>query len=424
MIIKARAALGPALLALATWSSLGQGKDPPKKDRYEPSMLPAFGGDTDLGFKFGAFFQLARFQDDLRPYAWRAQALAEASVLEGATGTEFPYRETYLKIDWPQAAGGAFRLLTEVSYLRTTNRGYYGVGNSSTAQPGWKDLQEGSDAYVQARRLYQYDGSTPSIRTAVLFPIGASWKLVADAALRWVLIHAYEGSLLQRHIAQGPGAGQKLWGTGEYVQPLLAAGFAYDTRDHESATTTGQYHDVSVRCAPRFPDAEPYCGANLTLRGYVPIAAEKLSLAGRLVGDVVTDRAPLLELSRYGGIAGGPSVAGSRGIRGVPQGRLQGRTKVIANLELRSFFVSFQAGDTRLALGAAAFVDAGRVWTGAFESVQPLDGRGLHPHWGAGGGPRMRWGDALVIRADIAYAPLGAAIDASPAFYFEVEQVM
>jgi hypothetical protein len=65
----------------------------------------------------------------------------------------------------------------------------------------------------------------------------------------------------------------------------------------------------------------------------------------------------------------------------------------------------------------------GRVWTGAFFSSGESDGP-FRLHWGAGGGPRLRWGDSLVIRADVAYAPLGAQLNMVPGLYVEVEAVM
>jgi hypothetical protein len=36
----------------------------------------------------------------------------------------------------------------------------------------------------------------------------------------------------------------------------------------------------------------------------------------------------------------------------------------------------------------------------------------------------VRWGDSLLIRADVAYAPLGADLHAAPAVYIDVEQVL
>jgi hypothetical protein len=109
-------------------------------------------------------------------------------------------------------------------------------------------------------------------------------------------------------------------------------------------------------------------------------------------------------------------------VRGIPQGRLAGKSKAIANLEVRSFLLPFAIGSQRFVLGAVAFADAGRVWTHALSGSE-RDGD-FRLHWGAGGGPRVRWGDSLLIRADVAYAPLGADLHAAPAVYIDVEQVL
>jgi hypothetical protein len=410
------------LVALALATAAGAAEPP--ADRYEPGALPAVGGDTDVGLVFSAFVQLARFRDGEHPYSWRARGLAAGSVYDGPAGTEFPYREGYVAVDWPHVFGSPLRLLADAGYAQTTNFGYYGVGNERSTERRWEGLQEGSEPYVAARRYYQYDGASSLARLSGIYPIAKHWNWTSEVSLRWVTVRSYGGSLLQRDLAEGAGAGQKLWGADAYVQPALGMGVSHDSRNHETVTTGGMYHDGSILCSPRMPGVEPYCRANVTLRGYVPIAGEKLSFAGRAMGDVLSSRAPLYELARFGGLAGGNSLAGGRGIRGAPAGRLQGRTKVVVNLEVRSFFLPFSIGSQRLTLGVGAFVDAGRVWVDPFASVRELDGTGPGIHWGAGGGPRLRWGDSLVVRGDFAYSPLGASLGVAPAIYVDIDQVM
>ena len=409
-----------ATLAIAVPSRAAE----PPPDRYEPGVLPAIGGDTDVGFIFGAFVQLARFRDGAQPYSWRARSFAAASVYDGPTGAELPYREVYAGVDWPRLFGSRLRLIADAGYTQTTNFGYYGIGNDRATERRWEQWQEGSDPYVAARRYYQYDGASAMGRVSGIYPVARHWNWTSEASVRRVAVRSYDGSLLQQELEHGAGAGQKLWGTHEYVQPALGMGVSHDSRDHETLTTRGMYHDASVLCAPRMSGVEPYCRANVTLRGYVPIAREKLSAAVRVLGDVLTSRAPLYELARYGGLAGGDSLAGGRGLRGAPAGRLQGRTKVLANVELRSFFLPFTVASQNLVLGVGAFVDAGRVWVDPFASVRALDGRGAGLHWGVGGGPRLRWGDSLVVRADFAYSPLGGSLGVAPAIYVDVDQVM
>jgi len=390
-------------------------------DRYEPGLLPAVAGDSDVGLKLGVFGQLARFREEVRPYAWRAQVLGAGSYKQGATGAESPYREAYAKIDWPRFGGSALRVMADLTFLQTTNYGYFGVGNDTHAERRWAGLAPDTPQYVQARRYYQFDGSAVQLRVASLVQLPQSFKQFDSLAIIGSSISQYEGSLLAHDAAHGTTA---LFGLGRRTQVLTTFGIAYDTRDHETATTRGQFHELSFRANPGLLDSDAYLGANLTLRSYVPIAGEQFSVAVRLLGDALSRRAPLSELSRYGGLYGGQGPGGARGIRGVPQGRLLGRTKAIFNLELRSLFLPFRLGTQQFCLGMAGFFDAGRVWTETLRANEVLDGAWHRVHWGTGAGPRLRWGDSLMIRADIAYAPLGADLGSIPAIYVDVDQVL
>jgi hypothetical protein len=412
-----------ALVAgLFAWSwtvAIAWASEPPPTDRYEPGVLPAIAQDADVGFKFGVFSQLVRFRDQTKPYAWRLQVLAATSVRDGATGTEFPYREAYLRLDRPHTFVEQLRVAVHIGYLRTTNLGYFGVGNATPASARWQGLDPSSDAYVTARRFYQYDGAAPIARVAGRYRLAPTWELMAEACMQWVSIHAYPGSLLEQDTTTATGPGFPL---GRGLQSRGGAGVVHDTRNHETVATRGYYHEASVRCGNAARDHASYCAANLTLRGYWGIFDEYLSLAGRALADVAAGKPSLMELTRYGGVEAGSGPGGSRGIRGVPQGRLAGKSKAIANLEVRTFFLPFTLGSQRFVLGAVAFADAGRVWANALSSSE-RDGD-FRVYWGAGGGPRLRWGDSLLIRADVAYAALGADLHAVPAIYIDVEQVL
>jgi outer membrane protein assembly factor BamA len=321
------------------------------------------------------------------------------------------YREGKLGLDWPLAGSWPLRLFGQLSYQQTTNYGYYGLGNASHAERG------------HARHFYQFDGATAEASLKALERIGPRWSRLAGAGVNGDIIRPYPNSLLAHDQALGVGA-EQLHGAQTGARLLFLLGVLYDSRNHETVTTVGQFHEFSLRASPGAFGADPYLGVNLTLRGYVPILGERLSLGARLVGDALSRRAPLFELGRYGGLYGAQGPGGSKGIRGVPQGRLIGRTKLVGNLEARSLFLPFSLASERFTLGAAAFFDAGRVWTDTLRSVRALDGSDRRLHWGVGGGPRLRWGDALLIRADFAYAPLGAELGMAPAVYVDVDQVL
>jgi hypothetical protein len=396
--------------------------DAPPLDRYEPGILPVVAADSDVGFKFGAFGQLARFRNDVRPYAWRAQVLAVASVREGATGIESPYREAFLNFDRPCSFVPNLRLLASLGYERTTNLGYYGLGNDMPAVRLWDGLTAGSDAYVQARRTYQYDGSRPQARATLRYGAGSGWSTMGDLTLQWITVRTFAGSLLERDLlAPLPDTPTIRRGDGPSARATI--GVVYDTRDHETVTTAGQYHDLSLRCGAGFDGGASYCGANLTARLYQGIWGGRISFAARLVADVLWGQPGLMELASYGGVESGQGPGSGRGIRGVPQGRLAGQTKLIGNGEIRAQLFSFRIRSQRFEVMAAGFADAGRVWTRALAGTPGHDGA-FRLHWGAGAGPRLRWGDSLLIRADVAYAPLGADLGSVPAIYIDVQQVL
>jgi outer membrane protein assembly factor BamA len=413
-------------LWLGSWAGVSHAAEAAstlEADRYEPVIIPAFSGDTDVGVKVGAFGQLARYKDDARPYAWRVQAYGAISVFDGADGIEFPFRNAFLKLDWPRTFGTRLRMLTEISYLQTTNFGYYGLGNAAPARPLWEDYSARTAEYVAARRKYQFDGTTMTSRAQAMLPIGPGWQTYGGARIDLMLFDFYAGSRLSQDIANGPGAGERLYGVTDHTAIVGNYGVVFDTRNHETVPTSGQHHDLGFRVNPGAFGSDAYLGATLTLRTFWAAWGEKLTVGMRALGDVLTSRAPLSELGQYGGLYRGYGPAGSRGIRGVPQGRLIGRTKMIANLELQSLLLHFDFLGQKFTLGPAAFADVGRVWTGTLQSNPALDGRNPGIHWGVGGGPRLRWGDAMLLRFDFAFAPLGVAMRDVPAVYVEVDQV-
>ena len=211
-----------------------------------------------------------------------------------------------------------------------------------------------------------------------------------------------------------------LYGTDSYNEQLGTIGVAFDTRDHEVVPIRGTFDDLSLRCSPGDLGGPAFCGYNLTLRAYVSLYGRRLHIASRLVGDVLTRRATLLALPAFGGFEGAGAMAGSQGIRGVPTGRFAARTKLLGSAELRSYFLPFKVFRQALTLGAAAFIDAGRVWTGALRAEPALDGSGLGLRWGAGAGLRLRWGEAMVIRADLAHSPWGADLGRAISTHIEV----
>jgi outer membrane protein assembly factor BamA len=152
-----------------------------------------------------------------------------------------------------------------------------------------------------------------------------------------------------------------------------------------------------------------YLEATADMRVFVPLWMPRITLAGRLAGDLLYGNPPFYELARFEDTY---AIGGLNGVRGVPAQRYYGKVKVLANLELRTEIVTFRALGKPVTFGVTGFADGGRVW--ADTTMQPaLDGEGLGPlaglKYGVGGGVRFQSGSAFVLRADIAWSP-----DATP----------
>ena len=393
------------------------------KRMYEPLVFPVLGNDPDLGFKFGIFSLLTKSEGEGKPFLWRLQFGCAFAAHEGATGLEVPYRQVLLQHDF-RSASGATLVSSDIGHARTTNLGYFGLGNTSPGTDGWRDLAPGSAAYVRARQFNQFDSSIYSAGVSIQHEISAGWRLHVGLRLYWTDLAPYADSQLATDLRTDAHDGHRLFGLGPSFYPLLSAGVVRDTRDHEVAPTVGAWHEAILRCSPGGYGDGGWCGATVAVRGYRRLVGQYLTIAGRLLGDVLFGRPSFLELSRFGGLQASFGPGGGMGVRGVPQGRYHGRTKLIANVELRSFFWKFRIAGQRVELGAAAFVDMGRVWTDTLTGVASLDGTGIGLHYGVGAGVRLRWGDAAVIRFDFAYSPVSAQLGSPIGFFADVAPVL
>jgi hypothetical protein len=178
------------------------------------------------------------------------------------------------------------------------------------------------------------------------------------------------------------------------------------------------FHELSARFTPDPHSEISYGGTTLALRFYQSIYRDRLVFAVRILGDVLFGTPPLYELARHGGLFPMPAPGGGSGVRGVPIHRYHGKVKLLSNWELRGRILPFTWLGQRFNIGAVAFIDAGRVWTN-LSSPTRFDGTDLGLKLGAGGGLRIQWGEALLLRTDVAWSP-----DADPVgFYFNVNHV-
>ena len=230
-----------AALLVVLQAAVAHAEDPPKQrpNRFETAIIPALAGDTDVGVKFGAVGQLVRHEQSLRPFAWKGQSLVLLSVRDGPAGVEYPYREVFFWFDEPHVSTSSVRLILATSYFRTTNLGYFGVGNDLSISRPWEAFDEQSEGYQLARHFYQYDGASTYAQGVALVTLTKGWKAYGGTKLEHAHIAPYSGTLLDQHRIAGPGAGEALYGLGETTRVVQTWGTLYDTRDDETVTTSG-----------------------------------------------------------------------------------------------------------------------------------------------------------------------------------------
>ena len=364
------------------------------------NIVPVVGGSTDVGIGGGYFAGLAHIEEGYDPYVWNIESSGFLSfkAREGG-GVLLPYQDLYAKLTIPRFWSRSLRLEIRPSYTAETTIHYYGLGNaSSAATPA-----QASDTYLEYARVH------PQVE------IDLRWSLadhvIGRTGARYVQnwIDTNDSSKLVDDMRNGsPETKKLLGGTAAHAVALFSYGLQWDNRDNEASTHEGMFHSLIVRLSPGGAGMFPYRYAETALlaHGFVPLWKHHITLAARVVGDVLFGDAPFYELARFDDTY---ALGGTTGVRGVPAGRYYGKVKAFGNVELRSEIVSFHALGKPLVFGVTAFFDGGRVW--ADTSPQPeLDGRGLGLKYGTGGGVRVQSEASFVLRADVAWSPDAAPV--------------
>ncbi|HET6339800.1 MAG TPA: BamA/TamA family outer membrane protein [Polyangiales bacterium] len=400
------ALLAPALL-LATTSVHADDKP---AARTEIGALPLLGGDSDLGFGGGALMSLTRVEPGSEPYRWQLELSAVVTFKRPDTGWQMPYQDAYVLLNVPNLIRDRLRLELRPSYTRELNQAYYGIGNATPA-PEHGPAGQPSIDYFQFERVH------PTLSVRFLFKLGGSFYLQLGNSLTYNAIEVHPGSKLDidRHDPRL----RSFFGT---LRPHFVDFFEYtlfyDTRDNEVSPLRGMYHQVRLRLSPGGTDPLPYRygQVNATARFYVTPVHRWLTIAARVVGDVLFGDPPFYELARFEDTF---ALGGVRGVRGVPGQRYYGKIKLFGNLESRSELTSFSLFGLPCTLSGVLFIDAGRLWSD-WHADPELDGHGLGLKLGLGGGLRLQQGTAFVVRGDLAWSPdarpIGAYVTAGQIF--------
>jgi outer membrane protein assembly factor BamA len=355
--------------------------------RYELGTFPILAGSSDIGFQFGAAATLSRFYDQAFPYAWNIDLLLSASVKDDAQGFRLVQQSHVLRLDAPDFFSSKLRLDTRISYQRTINAGYYGIGNAAAAAPFNYEYKQEEGRIRSIGRI-----RTAANRLDVAFSVNVRYEapeLVAGTS-----------KLEQDTTGQSPVA----IGRDSTLLAGIAAGVMLDTRNSEFVTTRGLFYQVGIGTTVGASEQVSYAEAAAVLAHYAPLGGP-FSFASRFVASFQFGRVPFYDLAQGGVFEPQYLVGGETGVRGVPQGRYAGRIKMISNLELRGTpFPRFTIAGQRFRIGTTVFFDAGRVWSD-YAAISAADGNSLGLKYGVGGGLFIQWGEAAIFRLEAAYSP-------------------
>lgn len=410
-----------ALLAFPLCSWAEGGDDEPLPPKTEASVLPGAAYDSNLGVGFGLVGDLVRFDPDYAPY--KARVAAQVFFYLGGNpsgGVRVTYQHHYLKVDLPGLLDGRLRLRFVGRYRQQINVGYYGIGNASEDLRPWEEIDRDAapERWAVARRRNEYGFKKPEIGAEARLQLTGPLSAYGAARLWWTWVDVVPESKLADDLASAdPNLQRFLMAAGRHGVFEAAGGLIVDTRDNEIAPNRGMYHEVSLRGGPTFETQGGYGAVHANARFYATLLEDWVVLAGRVMADALFGRPPFLELSRYGGQWPDYGPGGAVSVRGVPLQRYHGKIKVMGNLEVRTTLIRVKRFLGRSAsLGLLGFVDVGRVW--ADWTPQPgLDGADLGLALGLGGGLRIRWGGAFMVRADVGVSPDGVGV------YFDVNHI-
>jgi outer membrane protein assembly factor BamA len=382
-----------------------------KTPHTEVDLFPVLGGTSDVGFGGGLLGAIAREEPGYSPYRWRLAGGSLTMFKPGRHGKRghLTYQDYYLKLSMPDLARGAVRLDARLSYTRQAPVHYYGIGNASVRLP----RGQFTPGY------YDYTRVHPTFWLKVRINVGGPFFIrIGNNYTQNLYDIAPDSRLAEDIISPNREVRTLVDHPRDSAVDFFEYALLYDTRDNEVEPSRGQYDKFQLRFSPGGSSHFPYryAQANLTLRWYTTPIRDHLTVAMRLMGDVLFGHPPLYELSRYDDTS---AIGGSRGVRGIPSGRYSGKIKVLGNIEARVPLAGFRLLGKQLRFGVAGFLDAGRVWADTTRHPE-LDGTSLGLKYGIGGGLRLQQGHSFVLRLDAAWSPdarpMGLYLTAGEAF--------
>lgn len=391
-----RSALRAAVAAGAIgWAAAARADEEPPPRRSEIAAVPVVAGSSDIGLQLGVVGSLTRFEDDLRPFAWRLDGVLSSSGKYDDAGFRLVQHSYLVRFDAPALLGGRLRLDVRASARRTINSGYFGLGNAAPAPPS------------DDPRRYQYVHQEGRVHTIGRVKITAPLDGAFAADLRYVAPELLAGS-------KAADDAPLLRGVRPLGLAAVAGGVMIDTRDEEFVTTRGVFHQAGARVNVD-TDGVWSGEVSASLAHYARLVGP-LVFASRVLTSMQLGEPAFYTMQEAGVFDPRWSFGGDNGVRGVPRGRYTGKIKVIANHELRLPLPRFRLLGQRIRPGLTALFDVGRLW--ADYRLDPArDGTSIGLKYGVGGGVFGQWGEAAIVRADVAWSPDSIAAGLPIGFY-------
>jgi outer membrane protein assembly factor BamA len=382
-----------------------------KAPRTEANVLPAAGGDTDIGIGGGGLFDIARVKPYVVPYAWRVEGSGFIAFKLRDEALHVTYQDYYFQWTAPHALTDRLRLEVRPSFTMEPTQKYFGIGNAAP------DVREGHD-YGSDTRYFEFSRTRASLQVTARIRLSGPLHAQVSPSYTQNWLDVREDSALSTDMRTGgPKVRELLGDTRPHGVARLEYGIVWDTRNDEVSTAKGGFHHVKLRLSPGGSGEVPYRfgQVNVTTRFYVtPVRG--VTLAIRLVGDLLFGSPPFYELARYEDTY---AFGGANGVRGIPAQRYYGKIKAFGNFEARFRVAEFLLLGKASKFSLVTFADGGRLWTD-YKGTGDLDGRLLNIKYGLGGGFRLQQGETFLLRADVAWSPdarpIGVYFDASQAF--------
>lgn len=352
----------------------------PEPTGLEVGVLPAINFDSDEGFGYGAIAHLYHYgAGGLDPYVWTLQPTVFLTT-EGR-------REVYAFFDGPHLLPDGWRIDAFVGQEKQIAAPYYGIGNG-TEYDETLDADGGPNPY-----FYRFGRTRSSARFNLQ-------RAIAETPLRLLLGVGVEST---ETVSEPEGEGTTLYashyGTAKRntASNFVRAGLVWDTRDRESGPTQGSWTDALVWWVDDTLGADfSALRWTVTDRRYYTLT-EGLVFAHRVVLQGVGEAMPVHEMFRLQtSFQQREGLGGSKTVRGVLQNRFVGRGMFVWNAELRWRTWEFELLGRSFHTVLSAYVDQGRVWSGAIHADEILSDL----HRGYGGGLRLGMGENFVVAID------------------------